>query len=217
MLEEAGEAAVTDFAALHGDGPGYLLAGLGCDGSRQVLDDVSVGVPGSVTTYDLEGADVTTTISVSATEVPQGGAVTVTGTTLDARGVVDAPLVLQARRAGEPGFRDVGDPVSPGADGTVTARVTPKADTDYRWWFAERSWADAHTSPEVTIAVLAPAPSDGPSSTAEPVLPPAQPVTPTAPTTSSAPAPAPSPTTASPTETATPTAEPSATEPTTTP
>ena len=221
VLEEAGDAAVTDFAAIHGDGPGYLLAGLGCDGSRQVLDDVSVGVPGSVTTYDLEGADVTTTISVSATEVRQGGAVTISGTTLDARGVVDAPLVLQARRSGEPGFRDVGTPVSPGPDGTVTAEVTPRADTDYRWWFAERSWADAHTSPEVTIAVLAPRPAGKPSSVAEPVLPPSPPVSPTAPTSSPAPAPGPSPTTAAPSQTATPTAEPtgepSAAAPTTTP
>ncbi|MFD1945996.1 hypothetical protein [Nocardioides aestuarii] len=189
VLEDAGEATAPDFAALHGDGPGYLLAGLGCDGSRQFLDDVRVGAPGSVTTYDLEGSDVTTTITVSDTEVRRGGEVTISGTTLDARGVVDAPLVLQARRAGESGFHDVSDPVSPGSDGTVSARVTPTVDTDYRWWFAERPWADAHASPEVTIAVLTPAPSGGPTSSPDPAQPPSAPVPPSAPTATSAPAP----------------------------
>lgn len=226
VLETAGEATVPDFAALHGDGPGYLLAGLGCDGGRHLLDDVRVGVPGSVTTYDLEGADVTTTITVSSTRVEPGGAVTLTGTTLDSDGVVGAPLVLQARRAGESGFRDVGDPVAPGADGTVSAEVTPRVDTDYRWWFAERPWADAHTSPEVTIAVLAPAPTgpSGPSATPHPAQPPSSPLSPTSSPTSSAtsdPAPEPSPTTAPPTEAASPTADPSAppstTEPSPTP
>lgn len=225
VLETAGEATVPGFAALHGDGPGYLLAGLGCDGGRHLLDDVRVGVPGSVTTYDLEGADVTTTITVSSTRVEPGGAVTLTGTTLDSDGVVGAPLVLQARRAGESGFRDVGDPVAPGADGTVSAEVTPRVDTDYRWWFAERPWADAHTSPEVTIAVLAPAPTapTGPSATPHPAQPPSSPLSPTSAATSAAtsePVPEPSPTTAPPTVAASPTTDPSApptTEPSPTP
>lgn len=212
VLEDAGAATAGEFTDLHGDGPGYLLAGLGCDGARQVLDDVRVRVPGAVTTYDLEGVDVTTSISVTSTQVAPGGRITVTGTTLDARGVVGAALVLQARSAGEADFRDVGSPVTPGPDGIVTTRVSPRDDTVYRWWFAERPWADAHVSPEVTIAVVTPSPTTGPSSPPSPAAPPAAPLEPAAPSTSGSPsattpsstAPAP----AGPTATATPSEQP---------
>jgi hypothetical protein len=154
VLEEAGRAGIADFTAVHGDGPGFLLAGLGCDGHPQVLDQVSVGPPGAVTTYDLEGAPVTTSITTSAAEVRAGRAVRLTGTTVDsAQQAVGAALVLQARPAGAEGFRDVTEPLTAGQDGSVVAEVSPETTTTYRWWFAERPYADAHASPEVRVVV----------------------------------------------------------------
>lgn len=54
VLDEPGEATVAEFTAVHGDGPGYLLTGFGCDGQEFGIDRIEVGTPGSVTTYDLD-------------------------------------------------------------------------------------------------------------------------------------------------------------------
>ncbi len=154
VLEEAGAAGVADFTAEHGDGPGFLLAGLGCDGHGQVLDQVSVGPPGAVTTYDLEGSPVSTSITTSAAEVATGEAVTLTGTTVSSdQRTLGAALVLQARPAGAADFHDVSEPLAAGGDGAVVTEVAPEETTTYRWWFAERSYADAHASPEVRVVV----------------------------------------------------------------
>lgn len=155
VLEDAGSADVAGFTQAHGDGPGYLLSGLGCDGRSQVLDEVSVGPPGAVTTFDLEAAAVTTSITTSAPRVEDGQAVTLTGTSTDSRRhTVGAALVLQARPEGADTFRDVTDPLAARGDGSVEVRVTPTTTTTYRWWFAERPYADAHPSPEVTVQVV---------------------------------------------------------------
>lgn len=154
VRETARRATVDDFTQAHGDGPGYLLSGLGCDGDEFALDAVSVGDPGEVTAYDLEGSPVTTTAAASSPRVAEGDEVTLTGTSLDADGeLMGAALVLQARPVGAADFRDVTEDLVAGPDGTVTATLVPERTTVYRWSFAERSYADAHTSPVVRVVV----------------------------------------------------------------
>lgn len=157
VRETVPAATVADFTDDHGDGPGYLLAGLGCDGSEFVLDQVRVGAPGAVTTYDLEGTPVTTSVTTSAAGVRAGDPVTLTGLTVDTAGrPVGAGLVLQARPAGSDQFGAVTEQLFAGPDGAVVAEVRPETTTDYRWWFAERSYADEHASPVVRVQVEQP-------------------------------------------------------------
>lgn len=154
VLERAGVAGIDDFTAEHGDGPGYLLAGLGCDGRAFAVDALRVGTSGAVTTYDLEGSAVSTSITASRERISRGGEVTLLATSVDAAGQpMGAALVLEARPEGAAGFRPVTDAVLAGPDGNVTTTVSPQVTTDYRWFFAERAYADAHWSPAVSVVV----------------------------------------------------------------
>lgn len=154
VREHAGVAGIDDFTAQHGDGPGYLMAGLGCDGRAFAVDALRVGAPGSVTTYDLEGLSVSTSVTASHTQVGRGGVVTLGATSVDAAGrVMGSALVLEARAEGAGEFRPVTDAVLAGPDGSVTTTVSPEVTTDYRWFFAERAYADAHWSPTVRVVV----------------------------------------------------------------
>lgn len=154
VRQTAPAASIEAFTAEHGDGPGYLLSGLGCDGAAFRLDAVRSGAPDQVRTYDLEGWPITTTITGSRDRVAHGEQVTLIGRSYDGAGApAAASLVLQARPAGAADFRDVSGSVVPGPDGAVTLTLTPKATTDYRWFFTDRSYADAHVSPEIRIAV----------------------------------------------------------------
>lgn len=157
VLEEGGAASIASFTAEHGDGPGYLLAGLGCDGAEFVIDALRVGRPGSVRTYDLEGITVTTGITASASAVRSGTAVTLTGASVDIAGVpVGAPLVLQSRPAGSAAFRPAGDPVFAGLAGTVSVKVRPEQTTAYRWFMPSTGYADGGFSAPVTVRVTPP-------------------------------------------------------------
>ena len=108
VLEQSGDATLARFTRTHGDGPGYLLAGFGCDGEPFLID----GVEGGGTTYDLEGLPVSTTIEASQHQVAPGTEVTLTGETLEDDGVATgAALVLEARpreRARSPRSRRAG-------------------------------------------------------------------------------------------------------------
>jgi hypothetical protein len=160
VLEDGGAATIEAFTAEHGDGPGYVLTGFGCDGRTFGVDAIRTGVPGSITTYDLEGWVVSTSIAASRPEVPAGESVTLTGRSVDAASQpMGAVLELQARPRGAAEFTTVAQTVVAAADGTVTATVTPEVTTEYRWFFAERGYADEHVSP-VTRVVVKPAPSD---------------------------------------------------------
>lgn len=152
VVEAAGTATPTRFTRQHGDGPGYLLAGLGCDGEAFSFDGVQVGSPGDVTTYDVEGLVLTTTMSASDTTVPPGGAVTLTGASLDAAGTpAGTPLVLEAWARGDADWQAVGQPVPADRDGYVRTTVTPDVRTRYRWVAPETGYADASTSGAVTV------------------------------------------------------------------
>jgi hypothetical protein len=152
VVEAAGTATTAAFTRDHGDGPGYLLAGLGCDGTPFSFDALRVGTPGSVTTYDVEGLVLSTTISASGDQVPAGGAVQLTGVTVDSAGKpAGTALVLEARAAGESDFQAVGKPVDADADGYVHADVAPEVRTQYRWVALDTGYADASVSGAVTV------------------------------------------------------------------
>lgn len=154
VVEDGGSATIADFTAAHGDGPGYLLGGLGCDGHGFDLDAVRYGAPGAVTTYDLEGMVVATTISASRARVALGREVVLAGATVNTAGTpVGAALVLQARPQGAQEFRTVGEPVTAGADGRVWTSVTPEETTDYRWFYPSSGQADDSWSPVVRVEV----------------------------------------------------------------
>ncbi len=151
VLERSGEATLARFTRVHGDGPGYLLAGFGCDGEPFLLD----GVEGGSTTYDLEGLPVSTTIQASQSHVARGAEVTLTGETLEDDGVATgAALVLEARPLGAAAFAPVREEPVPGrADGSVVTTVTPEQTTDYRWFMPATGYADAGWSPVTRVRV----------------------------------------------------------------
>ena len=154
VVKPGGSDTMAGFTAENGDGPGYLLSGLGCDGAEFVIDTLRFGSPGAVTTYDLEGITVTTSISASATSVPSGKKVTLTGASVDIAGVpVGAPLVLQARPAGTRGFRPVGGPVTAAPGGAVSVSLVPGKTTTYRWLMPATGYADGGFSTPVTVHV----------------------------------------------------------------
>ena len=65
-----------------------------------------------------------------------------------------APLVLQARPAGADRFTGLGpEPLLGGADGAVVTTVTPERTTRYRWFQPATGYADAGSSPVVTVRV----------------------------------------------------------------
>jgi hypothetical protein len=155
VRESVAATTIDDFTAERGDGPGYLLAGMGCDGTAFALDAIRVGAPGAVTTYDLEASPVTTSMAAGAQQVTSGEEVTLTGASTDAAGRgMGAALLLEARPLGAADFAPVTEELLAGPDGTVVATVAPEVTTDYRWFFAERSYADAHTSPTVRVRVV---------------------------------------------------------------
>ena len=153
-VKPGGSATIAAFTAQNGDGPGYLLAGLGCDGNEFMMDAISFGSPGSVTTYDLEGITVTTSMAASTSAVAPGRRATLTGASVDVAGIpVGAPLVLQERPAGTSVFRTVGAPFTASPSGAVVVRVAPSRTTTYRWFMPATGYADGGYSGSVTVTV----------------------------------------------------------------
>ena len=102
-----------------------------------------------------QGSPVTTSMAAGAQQVTSGEEVTLTGASTDAAGRgMGAALLLEARPLGAADFAPVTEELLAGPDGTVVATVAPEVTTDYRWFFAERSYADAHTSPTVRVRVV---------------------------------------------------------------
>lgn len=152
VLEDGGASTVTDFTAIHGDGPAYLLGGFGCDGHAFDLDGIRAGAPGALTTYDLEGIPVQTSITQDSTAVQLGQEVRIDGSTVDsAQTPVGTPLRLQQRLPGQD-FTDIGDYAS-GPDGLVSATLSPETSADYRWWRPESDLSDGGWSPVIHVEV----------------------------------------------------------------
>ena len=154
VVEDGGTSTIADFTSAHGDGPGYLLAGFGCDGQPFSLDALRFGSPGNVTTYDLEGIAVSTTMRSSHGVLPPNGEVTLSGVTLDTGGVpIGSALVLEARPDGHKVFAPVGGTTYSGPDGTVSAVVAPEVTTEYRWYLPDTGLANAGWSQPVRVVV----------------------------------------------------------------
>jgi hypothetical protein len=166
VVEEAGTGTIASFTSAHGNGPGYLLAGLGCNGNDFSIDALSYGRAGAVTTYDLEAF--TTTVSIGPEQVPDvvaGDEVTITGSAVASGVDVGAPLVLQARTDPSKPFKRVGEPVEVDTDGVARATVKPKVTTTYRWYLPDLGYAGGVYSDRLTVIVLPPA---GEEPTSEP-------------------------------------------------
>lgn len=150
--ERAGRAALGDFVAAHGDGPGLVVAGFGCDGAPFHLDALTVASPGGSMTYDFEGLVLGTTIEKVAPQRP-GAAAVLRGVTRGRDGKpVGEPLVLEATPVGQDSWRPVGDPVLADEAGVVKAEVSPEVDTAYRWRMPEVEYAAGHVSEPVVVA-----------------------------------------------------------------
>ena len=156
VVEDAGMSTIADFTAANGDGPGYLLAGLGCDGKEFSIDALRVGSAGAVTTFDLEGIKVSTTMQPDAPKVRyRGDPIALTGLAVDATGApVGAPMALEARPAGATKFRPIGDPITADTDGHVRTTVEPERTTTYRWYLPGIGYADASRSASITVVVV---------------------------------------------------------------
>ena len=108
-----------EFVAAHGDGPGYVVTGFGCDGRAFNID----AVRGVGQTWDFEGMTLATAITASAPQVPAGQDVVISGHVTDAAGrVTGDPVVLQARTPGQGEWRAVSELTLVGPDGW--SRVT---------------------------------------------------------------------------------------------
>lgn len=174
VVRDGGTSTIADFTDENGDGPGYLLAGFGCDGQEFSIDRLRYGSRGNVTTYDLEGISATADMKApSEAEVAAGDPVTITGQAVDGAGApIGASMVLQAKPVGasDDKFEAIGDAITESNDGLVRKVVHPKESTVYRWYLPAMGYADATWSTQVTVAVKgdepeppAGGPSDSPS------------------------------------------------------
>lgn len=150
---QAPASSLAGFTGVHGDGPGYVISGLGCDGGESHLDAVRGGDAGDVTTYDIEGLALSSTMAASRTTVAAGRPVTLSNTSVDAVGRVTGDLVVLQERGPGGQWSDVGEVVTPGADGVARAVVRPERTTTYRWWRPEGEYAAQGWSPSVRVVV----------------------------------------------------------------
>lgn len=167
-VDDGGRSTIAEFTAAHGDGPGYVVLGFGCDGQAFNVDAVS----GGGRTYDFEGIDVTTSISASDVSVAAGGKAVVRGSVRDLSGrITGDPLVLQSRAPGTDAWQTVEDYVLAGTDGVARAQVVVNETMEYRWFRPESQYADAGASDAVVIRAeqqASPAPDPSPSPDPQP-------------------------------------------------
>jgi hypothetical protein len=151
-VSDAGSGTPAAFAAQHGDGPGFVVTGFGCDSRPFNLDAVRSG--GS--TFDFEGLSLTTTIGTAVKQVAAGGEVTLTGRVTDGNGrVTGDPLVLESR-TGNGAWTPVGGPELAGADGLARVVVPLTETTEFRWHRPQSQYADEGWSDTVTVTVAEP-------------------------------------------------------------
>lgn len=171
-------ATVGDFTARHGDGPGFVTMGFGCNGVTFNIDALRAG--NSV--YDLEGLETHVSISGSASTVHAGDSVTLTGALRDSTGArVPGGVLVLEERVGTGDWTPVRVMDASTTDPSVT--VTPTATTSYRFRSLDRPLAASTQSATYVVTAppttVKPSSSPTPSPTAE-----ASPSTPAAPTSS---------------------------------
>lgn len=159
---------VPAFAAAHGgDGPGVYTIGFGCDGTPFSMDQLRVGPPGEVTTYDVEA--LRTSVTISTTRGPgRGGPVTVEGLLRTGTGdpVPNATMILERRLPDSARWRPV--LVADVEHGRALATVPGDERASYRWRFVERPLAEGSVSGEWLVDFLPMAPTEPPTPSGSP-------------------------------------------------
>ena len=136
-------------AAEHGDGSGFVVTGLGCDGAAFNIDAVSAG--GVV--YDFEGITLKTTIAATTDKARPDGTVEITGRVTDGAGrATGDPLALEARTPGG-AWAPVGTSVLSDATGVARVVAPVEETTEFRWHRPESQYADEGWSETIKIAV----------------------------------------------------------------
>ena len=148
-LDAGGSGTPADFAATHGDGSGFSVTGLGCDGTSFNIDAVSAG--GVV--YDFEGVALRTSIAATTHEVRGDGTIEIIGTVTDGSGrTTGDPLVLESRTPGG-AWAPVGGTVLADATGIARAVAPVEQTTEFRWHRPESQYADEGWSEPMTVTV----------------------------------------------------------------
>ena len=209
---------VPGFATSHGgDGPGLYTIGFGCDGTAFSMDQLQVGAPGDVTTYDVEGLQTSVTID-EAPGGPGDDKVTITGHLHTGTGdpIPDATMILERRLPGSSDWKQV--LVADVDHGAVKVSVDRDQRAFYRWRFVERPLAEGSTSAALPVDGLPTLPTDTATPTTAPTPTDSPSTAPTAPPTEpSSPPASPSSEPASPSDDPSPTASEPSSEPTTEP
>ena len=154
---------VPGFAAAHGgDGPGIYTIGFGCDGTPFSMDQLRVGAPGDVTTYDVEG--LRTLVTIDRQTGGPDDEVTITGRLRTVTGVPipHATMILERRIPGSKIWKPV--LVADARNGVVQATVQLGEAAFYRWRFVERPMAEGDASSALLFDLLPTLPTDPPSS-----------------------------------------------------
>lgn len=150
---EAGAATTQAFATEHGDGPGFVVTGFGCDGQAFNLDAVSA----SGSTFDFEGIALSTDAAVDRQRVAAGDRVSITGRVSDTSGrVTGDPLLLEQRTPGGP-WRATGEIALADQGGLARVVVPVSQTTEFRWHRPESQYADEGWSEPITVTVEEPA------------------------------------------------------------
>ncbi|NYE37987.1 hypothetical protein F4692_003132 [Nocardioides cavernae] len=155
-LDAAGTATPAAFAAEHGDGAGFVVTGLGCDGKAFNLD----AVRSSGTTLDFEGVTLTSTIAAGRQQVAVGDEVEITGRVTDGAGRLTGDSLVLEQRVPGAGWSPVGRPVLAGRDGVARVSVPVAETTEFRWHRPEGQYADEGWSQTVTVTATQPAQPD---------------------------------------------------------
>jgi hypothetical protein len=190
------QSTVADFVAAHGG-----------DGTPFSMDQLRVGAPGAVTTYDLEGLRTVVSISRDRVDADADGEVTITGRLRTETGdpIPHATMILERRNPDSKVWKPV--LVAEVRNGGVSATVPADERAFYRWRFVERPLAEGNASMALLLDIVPTLPTGSsaptPSSTPSPTQSPSDPSSPSAPdSTDSTSAPASESSSSSPTQSA---------------
>ncbi len=139
-----------------GDGAGFVMTGLGCDGNEFAIDALRLHTAGTATTYDLEGlATIGDHAAPARAPRRRRADLELRGTLVDSTGAAAerGHDVLESRAVGSSTWE-----VDAGRRRRRHQRergpVRPSAGTSYRWRFADRPMAEGSVSAPFTVQVV---------------------------------------------------------------